>query len=115
MRKGLLGILAIALLLSFVLAGCAQKKASSTQEAIDVANAIDTIEQKVTYLLGQARAFYNSKEYKQTIEIGQYVLSKIDPNSQEAKDLIEKAKSQLAAAVDSAAAGVKKSISSFGK
>ena len=48
----------------FVVYGCT-KKAASSQEAIESAKALPTMEQKWKYLVNQAEAFYNSKEYKE--------------------------------------------------
>lgn len=81
--------------------GCT-KVASSANEAIQNAQALPTIKEKADYLVKQAEAFYNSKEFKQAIDVAQYVLSNLDKNSQPAQSLIEKAKAQLQAAAQKA-------------
>lgn len=95
-----------------VSAGCA-KKAASVSEAIQNSEAFKTVQEKANYLISQAQAFYNSKEYQQAIDTAQYVLGKIDSNSQQARDLIEKAKTQLQAAAKKAMGGVSDKL--FGK
>lgn len=82
-------------------AGCT-KKAASSSEAIQNAQKLKTVEEKVNYLIKQAEAFYNSKEFQQAIQTAQYVLSNLDRNSQSAKNLIEKAKAQLQATAQKA-------------
>jgi ABC-type transporter Mla subunit MlaD len=110
MRKALL--LGIAVCLSFGLflnAGCAKKSASSG-EAIQNSQSLKTTQEKVNYLVGQAQAFMDSKEYREAIDTAQYVLNNLDKNSQQAKDLIEKAKTQLQAVAQKAIEDAKKNL-----
>ncbi len=86
-------------------AGCA-KSAGSSSEAIQNSQALNTVQEKVDYLVKQAEAFYNSKEFKSAVETAQYILSNLDSNSAKAKDLIEKAKTQLQAAAQKAVSDV---------
>lgn len=91
-------MLVFALTFVFLSYGCSsQKKASTSKDAINFAQSLSTIEAKINYLLQQAKLFYNSKDFQQTIDIVQYVLTYLDKNSQEAKNLLEKAKEQMAA------------------
>jgi len=100
------------------LIGCSQQKADSSSAAIQAAKAMETAEQKVDYLIGQAKSFYNSKEFQNAIDTAQYILTQLDKDSQTAKSLLEKAKDALAAkakeAVDSATEGMSKKIGNFG-
>ncbi len=89
----------------FLNVGCA-KKSGSPNEAIQTAQSFKTAGEKADYLIKQAEAFYNSKEFQQAIETAQYVLNNLDKESQPAKDLIEKAKAQLQAAAQKATEGV---------
>ena len=109
--------IAIALVMSsgLLLSGCAQQKAASSKEAIEAAKAIEAVEQKAAYLLNQARAFYNSKEFQEAVNTAQYILSYVDKNSQAARDLLEKAKAALASAAKTAAEDVKKKLPGFGQ
>jgi hypothetical protein len=110
MRKALvLGIIVCFGLGLFLSAGCA-KKSSSSSEAIQNSESFKTVQEKVNYLIGQAKAFYNSKEYQKAVETAQYVLNKLDNTSQAAKDLIEKAKSQFQAAAGKAAGDVQNKL-----
>jgi len=86
-------------------AGCT-KKSASVSEAIQFAETLKTVQEKANYLINQAEAFYNSKEFQQAIDIAQYVLNNVDRSSQAAKDLIEKAKAQLQAAAQKAVGDV---------
>lgn len=102
MKKILFVSLALCFLVGMLVnAGCT-KAASSANEAIQSAQALPTIKEKTDYLVKQAEAFYNSKEFQQAIQVAQYVLSNLDQNSQPAQSLIEKAKVQLQAAAQKA-------------
>lgn len=98
-----------------LLAGCGPKKADSPSQALQAAKALKTADEQINYLIGQANAFYSSKEYKQSIEIAQYVLRELDKNSSQAKAIIEKAKAQLESAAKSAAGDLQKNLGTFGK
>jgi hypothetical protein len=98
-----------------MIAGCGAKKADSSSQAINEAKAMQTTQEKVDYLVGQAKAFYNSKEFQGSIDIAQYILRYLDKDSQAAKDLIQKAKDQLTAQAQSMVDEAKKGLSGFGK
>jgi len=92
--------------------GCA-KKADSPSAAIEQSQSLQTVEEKTNYLIKQADAFYASKEFQKAIETAQYVLSNLNSNSQPAKDLIERAKTQLKAAAQKAVGDTSQKL--FGK
>jgi hypothetical protein len=94
MKKTLL-VAALCLLVGFTAISCGQKKAASGTEAIDNAKAYETVQEKVTYLMGQADAFYKSEDFQSAVEVAQYVLSQLDSKNTDAKDLLAKAKSAL--------------------
>jgi hypothetical protein len=94
MRKAVIFLIVSGIALSLI-AGCTQKAASS-KDAIATSKTMQTVQQKADYLIGQAKAFYNSKDFQQAIDIAQYVLANVDKDSVAAKDLIEKAKAELA-------------------
>lgn len=108
-------LLLLALAVCLVLAGCGGEKAASSREAIQTAKAMETTQEKMDYLIGQAKTFYSSKEFQQAIDVAQYVLQYLDKDSQEAKDLLEKAKDQLAALAEGAMEDAKKGLEDFGK
>jgi hypothetical protein len=85
----------------FISAGCA-KNSSSPSEAIQYSQTLKTVQEKSDYLIKQANAFINSKDYQKAIDTAQYVLNNLDKNSQPAQDLIEKAKSMMQAAAQKA-------------
>jgi hypothetical protein len=85
------------IMLSFVLAGCGAQKAESSRAAIDATKAMQTVQEKTDYLVSQAKAFYNSKDFQGAVDIAQHILRYLDKDSQAAKDLLEKAKAQLQA------------------
>lgn len=103
------------LMLALVVAGCGQKKEATSREAINVAKTMETVEQKAEYLIGQAKAFYSSKEFQQAIKIAQYVLVNLDKDSQTSKDIIAKAKEALAVAARAALKDAKKRLGDLGK
>jgi hypothetical protein len=110
MKKALLLVVIVCLSYGMLLnAGCT-KKLASVSEAIQNSQALKTVQEQANYLISQAQAFYNSKEFQQAIQAAQYVLSNLDKNSQAAKDLIEKAKAQLQAAAQKAVGDVKSKL-----
>lgn len=115
MQKRFLPLLVLSLVLSIGLVGCGPKKAESSKDAITVAKAMETAEEKADYLVSQAKAFYNSKEFQQAIDTAQYILRYVDKDSQEAKNLIEKAKDALRQKAQEAVADVNKRIGELGK
>jgi len=115
MKKGLILGIVMALFFGLVLTGCGVKKAESSREAISVAKTIETTEQKVNYLVGQAKSFYNSKEFQGAVDIAQYILRYLDRDSQQAKDLLQEAKEALTSKVRGAVEDAKKGLSGFGK
>jgi hydroxylamine reductase (hybrid-cluster protein) len=90
-------IITLCLFIGFAAVGCADKKAESSQAAISQAQTMQSVDEKVSYLMGQAQAFYNSDDFQNAIEVAQHVLSKLDKNNQQAKDLITQAKEALKA------------------
>ncbi|MCM8784472.1 MAG: hypothetical protein NC818_06890 [Candidatus Omnitrophica bacterium] len=116
MRRFIGTVLVIGLMFTFFTYGCTkQKKAASSKDAVDFAKTLTTVEAKINYLLQQAKAFYNSKDFQQTIDIVQYILANLDKNSQEAKSLLEKAKEQLAALAQKKVDDLKSKITDFSK
>jgi len=103
-------MLACFIAMTFVLVGCGPQKEESSAAAITAAKAMETAQEKVNYLMGQAKAFYNSKDFQGTVDIAQYVLRYLDKDSQAAKTLLEKAKEALASAAKAAASDVKKKM-----
>jgi alkyl sulfatase BDS1-like metallo-beta-lactamase superfamily hydrolase len=90
-------VITICIMLGFAVAGCGAQKAESPRAAIDVAKTMQTAQEKTDYLISQAKAFYNSKDFQGAVDIAQYVLRYLDKDSQAAKDLLTKAKEQLTA------------------
>ena len=115
MKRYLSIIAAMAVVFSLALSGCGQQKAESSGAAINEAKAMETTEQKVDYLIGQAKAFYNSKDFQGAVDIAQYVLRYLDKDNQAAKDLIEKARAQIEALAKSAAQEAGSRLGSFGR
>jgi len=113
MKKVLLSGMVICLIFGMILSVGCTKKSGSASEAIQNSQSLNTIREKADYLIKQAEAFYNSKEFQQAIQTAQYVLSNLDKNSQPAKDLIEKAKAQLQATAQKAVGDVSNKL--FGK
>jgi len=91
-------ILAVGLIvMSFAVAGCGAQKAESSSAAIAATKTMQTTQEKTDYLVSQAKAFYNSKDFQGAIDIAQNILRYLDKDSLAAKDLLEKAKERLAA------------------
>ena len=115
MKKVLLVTLVLGLFSGLLLVGCAQEKAESSKEAIATAKAMETAEQKAAYLIQQAKAFYNSKDFQEAVNTAQYILRSVDKDSQAAKDLLQKAKDALASAAKAAVEDAKKKLPGFGQ
>jgi hypothetical protein len=96
MRKFLFLAIVAGLVCGISFVGCT-KKAASSQEAIESSKTMQDVKQQASYLMGQANAFYNSKNFQEAVNIAQYVLSYLDKNSQEAQSLLDKAKEQIKA------------------
>jgi hypothetical protein len=103
MKKSLLSIMALCLAVSIALVGCGAPKADSSRDAINNAKTMKTVEEQTQYLVGQAKAFINTDEFQNAIDVLQYVLSSLDRDNPEAKALLQKAKDELAAQAKSAA------------
>lgn len=110
MKKLISAALLLNLIGIFMLVGCGSNKAASSNDAIEFAKTIQSLQEKTNYLLNQAKAFYNAKDFKQAITLAQYVLSYVDQNSAQAKDLLEKAKSGLASFAQKKADTLKSNI-----
>jgi biopolymer transport protein ExbB/TolQ len=110
MGKALLLAAIVCLSCGVLLSSGCTKKSGSVSEAIQSSQSLKTVQEKADYLIKQAEAFYNSKEFQQAIQTAQYILSNLDKNSQPAQDLIEKAKAQLQATAQKAAGDLKSKL-----
>jgi hypothetical protein len=99
-------IITLCLFIGFAAVGCGEKKAESSQAAINQAQSMQSVDEKVSYLMGQAQAFYNSDDFQNAIEVAQYVLNKLDKNNPQAKDLLTQAKEALKAQASKALGNV---------
>ncbi len=104
MKKNFFFTVVVVLVLGLFFYGCT-RKAESSQEAIEIAQAMETAEEQVDYLIKQAKAFYNSDEFQQAVNITQHILRHLDRDSQEAKSLMDKAREALAAQAQEAISG----------
>lgn len=103
----LLAVIAIAGL--GVLAGCS-KPAASSSEAIQHARTLKTPEQQADYLVSRTQAFVDSEDYQEAIKTAQYVLVSVDSRSRAATDLLEQAKTKLAADAQAVIGDTKKAV-----
>lgn len=108
-------ILCAVVVFGLAVSGCGAKKEESSKAAINQAKTMETVEQKVNYLISQAKAFYNSKDFQDAVDVAQYVLTYLDKESQQAKDLLAKAKEALSAEAKKMMDEAKKGLSGFGK
>ena len=115
MKKVFTVALMLCLAVSLYVTGCAPAKAASSQEAIQRSQAMDTTKQKADYLISQAKAFYNTRQYQDVVTLTQYVVQKVDATSREAKALLEKARTEMTAEMKKAAEEMKKQFSGAGK
>ncbi|MCK5706578.1 MAG: hypothetical protein KAI43_02905 [Candidatus Aureabacteria bacterium] len=101
-------ILIFVLGLVLMVPGCGPKKAASSKVAIENTKSMETVEEKVDYLVGQANAFIKSEDFQMAVDVAQFILSSLDKNSVEAKDLLELAKKGLKAAAKEAVKNIGK-------
>ena len=114
--KKMAAVVVVALLgLSLVIAGCGANKEASGSAAIQKSETMGTVQQKVDYLIAQAKSFISSKQYDQAVSVAQHILTKFDSNSQEARSLLEEAKNYLATQAKAKVDEVKKQFGGFGK
>ncbi|QAT16567.1 hypothetical protein BU251_01895 [Candidatus Velamenicoccus archaeovorus] len=108
MSKTVLAVLIFAVGMICVTSGCAKRVVSSAK-AIKKSETMSTTDQKAVYLVGQAKAFLNSNNYREAIKTSQYVLAGVDRNSKEARAILEKAKQGLSEEADDMMEDVKRS------
>ena len=95
MKKGLF-IAVFLLCAGLMVTGCAQQpKAANAEQAIEQSKSLPTVEEKAEYLVKQANAFVNSKDFEQAIQTAKHVLVNLDANSAEAKSILEKATEEM--------------------
>ncbi|MFH1355438.1 MAG: hypothetical protein ABIH19_04755 [Candidatus Omnitrophota bacterium] len=116
MKRRTVLILTFCCFLSVILFACAPvEKAATSLEAIEKSKTMEKVQEKTRYLVSQAKAFYNSKEFQKAVDVAQYILIAVDKESTEAQKIIEKAKAQLRAAAENVAGNVKQKLGAFGK
>ncbi len=109
MRGAVALVVVAGMVVGSLVAGCAQQ-AKSASEAIEHAKTLATPQAQADYLVGQARAFMNSKEYQEATQAVQYVLSSIDANSKAAAELLEQIQQKLAGGAQKAVGDAKKQL-----
>jgi hypothetical protein len=101
------------LFLTISIIGCEERKMPSVSEVINESRSLETVNKQLDYLIQEARDFYNSKEYKEALELAEYILTYLDQHSEQALDLIEKIKNHLSDITASTAEDIKKMLDSF--
>ncbi len=94
MNKFMNSIILMGVILSISACSYGQR-AHNFKEAIKFSKVKVTIEAQIQYLVGQADRFIKSGHFDEAIGIAKHILSKLDPNSAQAKSIIKKAKAQL--------------------
>lgn len=113
MKKTALFLLVVCVAAGMSLAGCAQKpESSNASEAINTASSMATAQEQAKYLVKEANAFINSQQFDEAVKAAKYVLSKLDPESAEAKSILEKAKAEIKKLAEAKAAEMKDKLSS---
>jgi vacuolar-type H+-ATPase subunit H len=115
MRRISYALFAAAICIGLALAACSPKKAATSEEAITIAGAMETTEEKVDYLIFQAKAFFESEQYKDAAASARHVLKKLDADSEEARKIFEEARKKTGTAFENILSDVKDTISDIGK
>jgi len=93
LKKNVTSLVAMALALTLSLMGCAQQpKSANSNDAVQQSKQLKSTEEQVKFLISEANAFINSEKIDEAVKTSQYILSKLDSNSSEAKSILEKAK-----------------------
>jgi len=102
MNRTVSTFIAMILICGLVFSGCGwikekfEKEPSTAKEAVDISETLDTVEKKTQYLLDQADAFMNRKDFQESIKLSKYILLRLDDGSKEASSLLRKAQSAMA-------------------
>lgn len=122
MKRTLIGgVVCFLVVAGLAVAGCSQSgpKAATSGDAIEASKSIETVQARKDYLIAQAQSLYNSQKFQDAVDVAQHVLRYIDKDSQEAKDLLEKAKDALAGKfkemADTTTANLKDTLGGLGK
>lgn len=92
MKSRMFFAISLCLVLGVGLIGCAQY---ITQRAIVDSRKYVTVEEQVDYLLSESNTLIKMEKFDSAINIAEYILKNLDPNSVEAKDIIKTAKAGL--------------------
>lgn len=94
--KRLTLLLAAFVIVAATLVGCAQApKSANSSEAIDYAKTLEGVEAQAKFLLKEAEAFVNSKQYDEAIKAAKYVISTYESEADAAKKILEDAQAEL--------------------
>lgn len=75
---------------------------TDAKAAIAASASKPTVKEKTDFLVAQAQGFMNTKNYQEAATVVNYVLSKLDANSPQAKSILDQAKAQLSAKMQGA-------------
>lgn len=67
------------------------EQAESSIEAIENAQLLPSVDDQVDYLNEQAEMFYEARKFKDAVDILNHILANLDPNSEEAINMLQKA------------------------
>ena len=115
MKKILTLSVALAFVLGLGLAGCGQKQAVNSQDAIQQSKTLKTADEQAKFLVSQANSFISSKQFDQAIDTAKYVLANLDANSQDARAALQKAAEEMKKSAQGAVEDMKKKIGGLGQ
>lgn len=94
MSRTMLAVWAVAAVL--MITGCArQAKTENSQQAIQQSQQLSTPEEKVDFLVSEAKAFLDEKKYDEGIQTANYILANLDQQSKEAQEIIQTARAEI--------------------
>jgi hypothetical protein len=109
--KKMYGIMVIGGFVMFGVMGCGgHSKAENSRMAIEQSQTMKTVEEQKKYLVSQANAFVKSQDYNEAINTAKYIISNLDKESREAKEIVEKATAELKKVAEQKAADLKNMI-----
>ena len=90
MRKLVTIMMVFCLLTGIALTGCGTRKAATSQDAIKISQTIEGKDKQEEYLLVQAQAFVDAKDFKGGLNLARYTLTAVNRDSKAAREMIRK-------------------------
>ena len=96
--------------------GCNSKpKAKNANEAVAQSKNMPDVKAQADYLVSEAKAFLNSKQYDEAMKTAQYIASNFQESAAEAQKIIEQSAQELQKEASAKMDEMKQNLSGIGK